>query len=239
MKRRNEIALVTANFGGIDDLKPLPARRRGVSTFYYTDRGLFVKGWDKVSNPNYPRHDFNNRLRARYFKHQIHRLDEVQDYRWLVWADSIIDFRDTDFLLGWAKELKKLPKHKRILAIQHPLRATVVQEYEFISGHIKQNEPYLTRRYQHEKMTEQMRWFDCKGWKVNVPLLLGTIWMVENSKLMAHAFDDWWDQNLRFGMMDQLSFYPVLAHNKIKPQIKDLKTLSKSVAWTTHRVSNM
>jgi len=86
------IALVTANFGGIDVAKRLP-NRSGIDAFYYTDElsamaaSLEVTStWTRVIVPIYPRHDFSARLRARYFKHQIHRLDDVRGYNWLAWA---------------------------------------------------------------------------------------------------------------------------------------------------------
>lgn len=103
-KDENEIALVTANFGGIDAVKPLPAHE-GIDAFYYIDQpnadsasAEATKTWTRVIVPNYPRHDFNPRLRARYFKHQIHRLDEVREHRWLVWADGSLQFKDLRFL---------------------------------------------------------------------------------------------------------------------------------------------
>src|SRR4051812_42863245 len=107
----DKIALVTANFGGIDDLKPLPPHD-GIDAFYYTDAASFaaaappaVKTWTQVIVPNYPRHDFNPRLRGRYFKHQIHRLDEVRNHRWLVWADSSLQFHDLGFVMAAVERL--------------------------------------------------------------------------------------------------------------------------------------
>ena len=35
--------------------------------------------------------------------------------------------------------------------------------------------------------------------------------MIENNERLRRAWDDWWDQNLRFGLMDQLSL-PVAQH---------------------------
>ena len=98
-KRQDKIALVTSNFGGIDDIKPIPHPHSQIETLYYTDEATInctpdesKVGWDQICTPNYPRYDFNPRLRGRYFKHQIHRLDEVQDCRWLVWADANIRY---------------------------------------------------------------------------------------------------------------------------------------------------
>src|SRR5437868_10496819 len=96
----NRIALVSANFGSFDTVKTLPPNGE-IDSFYYCDEKTLlgsaeesVASWTKVVVPNYPRHDFTPRLRARYFKHQIHRLDEIRDHRWLAWSDSSIRFTE-------------------------------------------------------------------------------------------------------------------------------------------------
>jgi len=62
-----QIALVTANFGGIDDLKPLPPHP-GIDAYYYTDEATRAAAsaeaaatWTRVIVPDYPRHDFGPR----------------------------------------------------------------------------------------------------------------------------------------------------------------------------------
>ena len=226
--RRNEVALVTANFGGIDELRGLPPHD-GIDAFYYTDEATrlgadstAIASWTQVLVPDYPRHDFGARLRARYFKHQIHRLDEVRNHRWLVWADSSLQFHETDFILEHVEKLRSLPPHKRILVVPHPERRTIREEYEFIRDLIAQGNEYLILRYQQEKMTEQMEYFRRQGWDLEARLWCGTFWIVENSDLLNRLWDDWWDQNIRFGMMDQLSLPVLLDHHGCDPEQLDV-----------------
>ena len=211
----NHIALVTANFGGVDELKPL-LPHEGIDAFCYTEDATVqqadpaaLSSWTRIVVPNYPRHDFGPRLRARYFKHQIHRLDEVRDHRWLIWADSSLSFIETDFILDQVTRLENSPPTKRILVIPHPERQTIREEHEFIREEIDKGNEYLRVRYQREKMTEQMEYFEQQGWDLEARLWCGTFWIVENTDLVGHLMDEWWDQNIRFGMMDQLSM-PVL-----------------------------
>lgn len=220
----NEIALVTANFGGIDEVRPLPAHE-GIDAFYYIDQPSAdsaspeaTRTWTRVIVPNYPRHDFNPRLKARYFKHQIHRLDEVREHRWLVWADSSLQFKDLRFLAERASALARLPIRKRLLLVPHPERATVSEEFEFIDGSIRGGNAYLALRYAEEKMPEQMKYFRDRGWNVHAKLWCCGIWMMENTQLFRRAWDAWWDQNLRFGMMDQLSLPVILENHYLEPQ---------------------
>jgi hypothetical protein len=211
----NEIALVTANFGAADDVKALP-EHGGIDAFYFTDEATkagaepdALASWTKVIVPNYPRYDFDARLRSRYFKHQIHRIDEVRKHRWLVWCDSSILLFQTGFIAAEVAKLARRAPNERALLVPHPHRKTVREEYEFIKAAIEQGNVYLSKRYKNEKMTEQIEWFRARGWNVEARLFAGGFWIMENTDLYRRCWDDWWDQNLRFGMMDQLSL-PVL-----------------------------
>jgi len=234
MPTTSDIAVVSANFGSIDAVQILP-RAPGVDAFYYTDEAGYssasaeaVASWTQVIVPNYPRSDFNNRLRSRYFKHQIHRLNEVKRHRWLVWTDSSLQFMETGFLVAQARRFEALPARQRVLLVPHPERQTILQEYEFIQTQIAADNPYLAARYKAEKMLEQIRDFEQRGWAIDAPLYCGTFWMIENSDLCRRCWDDWWDQNLRFGMMDQLSLAPVLRAHDLVPTTLDLSIWSNS-----------
>ena len=72
-----KIAFVSATFGGIDSIKPLPAHS-GIDAFCYVDEQAYepasretLATWTRVIIPNYPRYDFGPRLRSHYFKQQI------------------------------------------------------------------------------------------------------------------------------------------------------------------------
>jgi len=239
--RRGRIALITANFGGIDGLKVLPSHE-GIDAFYYTDAGTVaaaspeaMKTWTQVLVPNYPRDDFSPRLRARYFKHQIHRLDEVRDHRWLVWADSSLQFHDLEFVVKQIQVLARLPAHQRVLLVPHPDRKTIQEEFRFIQGGIEGGDPYLVQRYAHEKMPEQMEYFQSRGWNLDSKLWCGTFWVMENSERLRRAWDAWWDQNLRFGMMDQLSLPVILEDHGIEPRALDVNlSRNEHFTWETH-----
>jgi hypothetical protein len=224
----NSIALVCANFGAIDKVQSLPAHE-GIDAFYYTDEATLAKAapedvatWTRVLTPNYPRHDFDSRLRSRYFKHQIHRLDEVRDHRWLVWFDASMKFRETAFLHEQTRRLGELPPEQRVLLVPHPERQTIQQEYEHISAAIARGDEGLSARYAKEKMAEQMAYYAQRGWNLGLRVYCGGFWIVENSDRFAHVWDDWWDQNLRFGMMDQLSLPVMLEKNGCRPQALDV-----------------
>ncbi len=237
----NGIALVTACFGGIDVLKRLPDRC-GIDAFFYTDAAgaatanlKDVPTWSEVIVPTYPRHDFGPRLRGRYFKHQIHRLDEVRGHRWLLWADSSIQFKDLAAFRKMAENLAGLPENQRVLLVPHPDRKTIWEEFRFIQDKIEGGHRALQIRYAQEKMPEQMEYFRARGWDLQARLWCGTVWMMENSEQNRRAWDAWWDQNLRFGLMDQLSLPVILTDHGVEPQALDVNLYdNRYFSWGTH-----
>jgi hypothetical protein len=232
------ISLVTANFGGIDDVKELP--KSNIQSFLYTDQKDKTDSWNHVINPDFPRHDFSSRLRGRYFKHQIHRLDEIKDSRWLVWADSNVDFFDMSFIEETAELLSKRSENQRAAVLAHPWRKTVRNEADYILNSIENGNEYLRIRYENEKISEQIKYFESKGWDLDSPLWCGTVWMIENNNLMHRTLDSWWDQNLRFGMMDQLSFSVIMKDHGITPYVWTLNlTDNDFFNWGGHRVDLM
>ena len=239
---KSALALVTANFGGIDTIKPFPAQP-GIDAFYYTEAETLAGGdpaavssWKQVIVPDYPRYDFGPRLRGRYFKHQIHRLPEIEGYRWLAWADASLQFRDPSFLVRAAEHLRTLAPHRRVALVPHPDRNTVLEEYEYIKREIENGNEYLRLRYAQEKMIEQIDFFLRRGWELAAPLWSGTVWLIENSDLIARCWDSWWDQNLRYGMMDQLSLPVLLRHFGLEPQAMPFNLWKNEFFdWVSHR----
>jgi hypothetical protein len=232
------ISLVTASFGGIDKIKELP--KSNIQSFIYTDQDKVPNSWSNKISPNYPRYDFSPRLKGRYFKHQIHRLDEVQDSQWLVWSDSSVQFFDLSFFEETANLLSKRTPEKRMAVLAHPWRKTIREEADAIIEGIQSGNEYLRVRYEDEKIPEQMRYFQQKGWSLDSPLWCGTVWMIENTDVMHRALDSWWDQNLKFGMMDQLSFSVIMKKHKISPFVWTLNLTDNAFfKWGGHRVDLM
>lgn len=237
----NKIALVTANIGGIDTVKALPAHDH-IDAFLYVDEATRERldpqtraTWTNVIVPDYPRYDFSNRLRAKYFKLQIHRLDEVRSYQWLVWADSSIEFASLDFLIEWCSELRALTPYRRALFIPHPERETVLQEYEFLISEINKGNKYLHTRYANEKLMEQMEHIRARRWDVSAKLWCGGLWLMENTSRMHECLNAWWDQSLRYGIMDQLPLPGVLEEYGIVPQPLDLHIFGNPYfRWVPH-----
>jgi len=235
------LALVIANFDGIHELKALPSYE-GIDTFCYTDAATVAAcppqvgaTWTRLVVPNYPRDDFSPRLRAAISNIRSTHLDETRDARWLIWADSTLQFHDLRFLHEKAAALARLPERKRVLFVPHPDRRTIWEEYRFIQDLIDQGHEYLTLRYADEKMTEQMDYFRSRSWDLQPMLWCGTFWMMGRSELMCRAWYAWWDQNVGFGVMDQLSLPIILAAHGIDPQALPVHLWKNDLfSWVQH-----
>ena len=228
-KVKNEIALISASFGMVDEIKPLPALN-GLDAYLFTDKEsheIIPKNvrntWTRIIVPDFPRRDFSARLTARYFKHQIQRLEISDKYKYLIWADCSLKFQDLKFITSEVKKLKKRKARDRVMMVPHPERKTVFEEYKYITEEIKSGNDYLKIRYENEKMEEQIEFFKRQKWNYNSSLFATTIWMIENhNTLLNDCWNDWWDQNLRFGMMDQLSLPPLFHKHGISPRLLDV-----------------
>ena len=219
-----DLALVTANFGGIDDVKPLP-QNTSFDSFYYTDEVTLAGAsaevcatWTRVIAPPYPRRDLVPRLRAKYFKCQLHRLPETQRYRWLAWADSKFHFRDTSFLAEGVERLQGMPPSSRLMLRRHPRRPTVRSEYQYVVREMQKGNQYVLTRYHTEPMDEQIAFYETQGWNTAARLWSCGLWLIENNAAIRACWDTWWDHNIKFSIQDQLSLPIALENHNLDPQ---------------------
>jgi len=237
----DSLALVTANIGGIDDIKPFP-QRSGIQTFYFTDQKTIALSdpaklgtWGKIILPDYPLKELGPRLCSRYFKQQTHRLDEVRGFRWLAWADSCLRFKDVSFFSNAIAKLRELPERSRLLLVPHYKRATVREEYEFLCSEIRKGNQYAIARYSIEDMTRQVNSYEAAGLSLDAKLWCGTIWVMERSERMAALCNEWWHHTVKFGTMDQLSLGVLLKEQEIKPVALGVHLMrNKFFEWMGH-----
>lgn len=206
-----EIALVTANMGGLDPLFALPPHP-GVDAFYYTDRPDAVpSGW----TGSFVVGDGNPRLLAKRFKCQAHRLAEVQGCRWLAWADASFEFRSLDFLHAWAALAGD--EGACAVLVPHPDRGTVAEEYAYVLRQIAGGNKYLSSRYSAEVLRCERAHFSRTHELEKLRLWAGGMWLFANVPRTHEFLNSWWDCVLRFSILDQTSMSPLLADHGIEP----------------------
>lgn len=222
-----QAVLVTANFGGIDELKPLPPRH-GMAAYCFVDefemepRRATIATWSKLIRSREPSNIADPRVKGRYFKSQIHHLPQAGNARWLMWADARIRLFDLAFVGVALRQLSLLPENRRVLLVLHPHRSTIQEEHEFIKAQIASGDPYLTARYSPARLDEQMKSAVQDPRRLQCRLFAGGIWIVENSELMRSVWDAWWESAQHPGSMDQLSLPLALDDHGIDPVLWDL-----------------
>ena len=91
-------------------------------------------------------------------------------------------------------------------------------EYAHVVKNMQKGNEYHLKRYASEKVHEQISFYKRSGWDIDAKLWLGGLWIIENSSLIAECWNSWWDQNIRFGVMDELSLPVMLANHGLCPQ---------------------
>lgn len=210
------IALVSANFGGIDPVFALPERPAAVSAFYFTD-GLAQnhtfadRTWTRtvIEPPS-----GNPRLRAKWFKCQIPRLGQTYTYAHMAWSDSCFRFASLDFLLDWAERVGL--DGSRAVLVPHPDRKTVAEEYSYVLDEIARGNPYLASRYPARDLEREREHFGRRHDLDALPLYSGGIWLFANAPQTYEFFDAWWNTVRRFSIFDQAAITPLLVESGIE-----------------------
>lgn len=223
-----EIALVTANMGGIDPCFAPPSLPDGLDAFYYADRtcGQNPRTWTRVLIDEATQEP---RLRSKFFKCQIHRLPEVQGCRWLAWADASIEFHSLNFLIDWAHIAGETGE--RAVFVPHPHRQTVAEEYAYVLQKLAEGNEYLSSRYSADGLEREREHFGRSHDLSKLRLWAGGLWLLPNMP-RAHAFlDAWWDCVLHYTIIDQPAISPLLAEHGIEPIAFDVP-LYDNQYWT-------
>lgn len=183
-----KIAVVTAVFGGVDAPKPFAAQSVECDRFYFTEAN------SPVPLPNLP-----DRLRAKYFKLQMHRV--LPAYDAYVWIDGNIEVTSPDFVKVMTDNLDGIRIQR------HHERETIKEEIEFI---LTSENPYLTARYGAQPLKEEYEWYLSQGMPEDAALYSCNIfaWIINSGSdtRPARFFDYWWRLCLEWSWFDQSAF---------------------------------
>lgn len=180
-----KIAVITAIFGGMDTPKPFPAQSIECDFFCFTEEN------SPVPLPNLP-----DRLKAKYFKLQAHRV--LPGYDYYIWIDGNIEVKSPDFV----KKMVEAAKYG--IAIQkHHERETIEQEIDFI---LNSENIYLTTRYGAQPLKQEYEYYLSQGMPPNAPLYSCNIFCYNAAVDIPEFFDQWWRIVLLLSWFDQSAF---------------------------------
>jgi len=180
-----KIAVVTAIFGGKDTQKPFEAQSVPCDYFCFTEDN------SPVPLPNLP-----DRLKAKYFKLQMHRV--LPGYDAYVWIDGNVEVTSADFV----KEMMDVLDGIRIQ--KHHERQTIGQEIDFI---LASDNVYLTTRYGAQPLKQEYEWYLSQGMPEDAPLYSCNIFAFNDRNSTASlTMDMWWELVIKWTWFDQSAF---------------------------------
>lgn len=219
---QNRVALITANFGGFDNIQRIAPQDVRTDCFFFTDgagqRMASQKQFAEASSawqiiaPPYPRYDLNPRLKAKYFKLQQHRIAELKGYDYYIWIDASVEVYSGSFS-GWI--IDSLGDADTAF-FRHHERSCIYNEAAVSTDF---SNPYIRKRYADEPITEQIAAYRQDAYPSGNGLYACTIFARRNSKTANAVFDEWWLENIKWSFQDQLSLPYVLHRNNSVPAI--------------------
>lgn len=188
MKMDLSVAVVTANFGGMDSIKPIPEQSIPFERFVFDER-----------NSPFPFPALDNRMKARYFKLLTH---EILDHDVFVWVDGNVEIKSPKFLEMVVEHL-----HGNDIVIRrHPERSDIFEEAESIVAAMAQGNAYLRARYYGHPLIEEVEAYRAAGHPEGFGLWWCGLFARANSARVNVAFKRWWDDGLKWNNFDQSCF---------------------------------
>ena len=193
-----KIAVITANYGGIDQVHEIVPQNVPFDRFYYTE-----------ANSPFPMHTIDNRLKAKVPKIIPHLIPELSEYDIFVWVDANVNIKSIDFL----RKLITPVIHGASISISaHPVRKSIYEEAQFIINQVNSDQRYLTARYTADSIAKEIKHIG-PGYEKSGLYYCG-IFATKNNRHINNMRENWYLDNILFTNFDQLNFVSnVRAHN--------------------------
>lgn len=212
MNTDKKIAVITAIYGDIDDLKEMPVQSISFDRFCFTDSNIIPKdksefnGW-KLIRPSYPRYDLHPRIKAKYFRTFSHSVSELKSYDIIIWIDGSIKIINPDFVEFMIKDISE----NEMCFFKHHTRNCAYEEANICKQ-------YVTK-YLSEPLHEQILEYSIEGFPKNNGLIeTGCFAKLINSRTNK-VMEEWFMENIKYSYQDQVSLPYVLWKNKFIPRI--------------------
>lgn len=182
--------VVSANLGDFD--KPVKHAKQSLDCDYFT-----------YTDENFPpRHcSMTPRLQARIPKMFAWQMNP--DYEYYLWVDSSCRLAHKDSLKWFLEQLGD----KDLAVFKHPQRKTVQEEADYLKKRLAKNCPYITPRYENERIDDQMAVVE-----PNAQLYASTAFIYKNDTPARDALTIWWTHTSLYHSIDQLSL-PIALKN--------------------------
>lgn len=194
-----KILVISANLGSFD--KPEPHIKQDL--FGDIDQIVVQTYNDKNFPPR--KNSMTPRLQARLVKMSSWQM--LPDYDYYIWVDSSCRLARKDSAEWFVKQLGDAD----MALLKHPNRNTVQEEADYIRERLAKGCPYITPRYENERLDEQM--------KVVEPtdqLYATTAFIYKNDTPARDMLTIWWLHTSMYHSIDQLSVATAARHANAK-----------------------
>lgn len=174
----NNICLIQANIGAMDNVLPFPAQSVPHDYRLFTEQP-------------YPLSELNDRMKARYIKYQHHRL---LPHNAFIWLDGRAEIIHEDFVKDITSHLDQYD----MVITKHPQRNTIGEEYEFMIDLMSKRNPYLLSRYSPVVIEKER---DIIDW--SLPLYACGVFAWKRSPRMESFMDEMWRKLIEYSAWDQ------------------------------------
>lgn len=195
-----KITVVTANIGGIDEDREIPAQSVDFERLYYTG----------VDGPN---PEATDREKALWYKCHLPNISTADI---TIWLDAKVNVLAYDFI----QQILDALGEGNLAIMKHLYRGCIYQEIDHIEHCIKHGNAYLKTRYAGKPIRRQVEAYRYFGYPANAGLYDCCIIAVRNgSPGVHHVFKNWWHDVYDLKGFDQvaLPFYAWLHGVKIQP----------------------
>lgn len=160
-----------------------------------------------------PRSDLNARLKSKYFKMCQHEIKP--NAQAFIWADG--SYQIYEGITEWF--LQELGSADAVF-IRHPFLSSAREEMEFVEKGIQNGDPYLVTRYTNERISQQYACYKELGFP-DTFLVCGGLFIRKNTPKVNNAFDDWFLENVKWTIEDQISLPYIIWKHKLDIKIID------------------
>lgn len=196
------IAVYTTIFGNYDNHKPWPKQNVKAKYYIITDNpAINADGWETIV-VDYPRHDLNPRMRAKFFKMFPWEVADMAQTNISVYVDASIQVESEHFIDYCIRNLTA-----DMLLYKHPQRNCIYKEAEASMELVK---------YQTEPIKQQVNFYK-QFFPANAGLYACGVMVRKHTETVKTIMSAWWWENIKYSYQDQLSFPVVCAMHNFKP----------------------
>lgn len=181
-----KIAVISANFGGIDDVLPIREQTRKFDRFVFDEKNTPV-----------PLSTLDNRTKARYIKILPHRF--LPGYDMYVWLDGRIQVTSNKFIHNYIAMLTG----NDFAATLHYERDNIYDEIKFITHEMNKGNHYLIERYGHQQLKKELAFYYEQNVPKECPLLCSGMFARWNEANNNNMCEDWFMKCIEYTNFDQ------------------------------------